>query len=284
MIQVEHLTKAFRRNVVLNDVSFNIEGGEAVALWGSNGAGKTTIIRCLLGLLTYQGRIKINDLDPVENPKATRSLIGYVPQELGFYDDLTVSETLDLSSRLRQVGADRAEEVLGLVSLGDQRAKKVRELSGGMRQRLGMAVALLANPPVLLLDEPTSSLDVESRRQMVSLLDSLRGPDRVLVITSHRVEEVGMLVDRVLALEGGLLIDECPPAALSSRLALPSWLHVVLPQEQMDSALQCLISTGFEAQTNGYGVLINVDAVDKVSALSCLREANFEVSDFEVWR
>jgi|TARA_B100000959_G_C14881357_1_gene582657 ABC-type multidrug transport system ATPase subunit len=284
MIQIEGLTKKFKKNVVLNNISFSIDAGEAVALWGTNGAGKTTIIRCILGLLNYEGSIELNGLDIQRYPKDARSIVGYVPQEVTFYGDLTVAETLNLSAQLRHISQDQVSQTLDLVSLGNQKGKKVRELSGGMQQRLGMAVALLGNPPILLLDEPTSSLDVDSRRQMVSLLDSLRGPDRVLVITSHRVEEVGMLVDRVLALEDGQIIDECSPADLSSRQNLPSWLHVVLRPDEITEALQTLILEGFEAQLNGYGLLVNVDKDDKASVLNHLQKASFEIMDFEVWR
>lgn len=284
MIRVEHLTKAYRRNVVVDDLNFTVGGGEAVALWGPNGAGKTTVIRCLLGLVGYEGRVEVGGMDARVHCKATRALIGYVPQELGFYGDLTVAETLALSSDLRGLPRSRTGEVIEAVSLGTEAGQKVRELSGGMRQRLGMAVALLPDPPVLLLDEPTSSLDVTARRRMVSLLDSLRGPDRVLVITSHRVEEVGMLVDRVLALDAGRLVHECPPGELTGRLNLQSWLHVVLPPAQTAMALAHLIAAGFDAHENGHGVLVGVSPEDKVSALGCLRDGEFEIVDFEVWR
>lgn len=119
---------------------------------------------------------------------------------------------------------------------------------------------------------------------MVSLLDSLRGPDRILVITSHRVEEVGMLVDRVLALDVGRLVHECPPAELTGRLQLQSWLHVVLPAAQTAQALAHLVTAGFDAHENGHGVLVGVTPDDKASALGCLREGDFEIMDFEVWR
>jgi|TARA_B100001964_G_scaffold20069_1_gene20388 ABC-type multidrug transport system ATPase subunit len=284
VIRVEHLSKAYRRKVVVDDFSFSVEGGEAVALWGPNGAGKTTVIRCLLGLVGYEGLIEVGGVDARTHSKVTRGLIGYVPQELGFYGDLTVAETLALSSDLRGLPRTRIGEVIEAVSLEAEAGKRVSELSGGMRQRLGMAVALLPDPPVLLLDEPTSSLDVTARRRMVSLLDSLRGPERVLVITSHRVEEVGMLVDRVLALEAGHLVHECPPGELAGRLNLESWLHVVLPSEQTVTALAHLAAAGFDAHENGHGVLVGVSPEDKVSALGCLREGDFQIMDFEVWR
>ena len=136
MIRVEHLSKAYRRKVVVDDLSFSIAGGEAVALWGPNGAGKTTVIRCLLGLIGYEGLVEIDGMDVRANSKATRGLIGYVPQELGFYGDLTVAETLALSSDLRGLGRARIGEVVEAVSLEAESGKRVQIGRASCRERV----------------------------------------------------------------------------------------------------------------------------------------------------
>lgn len=284
MIRVDGLTKHYRRHVVLDDVSFEVADGEAVAFWGPNGAGKTTIVRCILNLVRYEGIIEVNGLDARRRPKAVRALAGYVPQELSFYDDLTIAETLQLSARIRRVGDERALEVVDLVDLGPHVNKRVRELSGGMKQRLGVALALLSDPPVLLLDEPTSSLDVAAREQMVRLIEDLRSPGRVVVLTSHHVDEVGMLVDRVLAMEDGRIIEECAPSELAERLGLHSWLHVILANGHLDRAVEVLSADGFAAHRNSKGVLVEVSAQRKAAALSRLRDSGIDIVDFEVWR
>lgn len=284
MITVDHLSKAYGRSVVLDEIGFTVADGEAVALWGPNGAGKTTVVRCILDLIRYEGSIEVNGLDARRRSKAVRQLIGYVPQELSFYDDFTVVETLDLSRQLRRLPADRPEEVVGLVDLEAHVSKRVRELSGGMKQRLGVALALLADPPVLLLDEPTSSLDVAAREQMVKLIEGLRTPERSVLLTSHHVDEVGMLVDRVLAMEQGRIIEECPPSELAERLGLSSWLHVILARAEAERAVELLRSGGFSARPNSQGILVEVSAQRKADALSCLRDSGIEIEDFEVWR
>ncbi len=284
MIRIEHLTKRYGRNVVLDDVGFTVADGEAVALWGPNGAGKTTIVRCILDLIRYEGTVEVNGLDARRRSKAVRQLVGYVPQELSFYDDFTILETLELSRQLRRIPAGRSTEAVDLVDLGDHVGKRVRELSGGMKQRLGVALALLADPPVLLLDEPTSSLDVAAREQMVRLIEGLRSPERSVLLTSHHVDEVGMLVDRVLAMEQGRIIEECAPSELAERLGLSSWLHVILARTEVERAVELLRTGGFSAHPNSQGILVEVSAQRKAVALSCLRDSGIEIVDFEVWR
>lgn len=283
MIRVEHITKAYGEVTVVDDVTFAVGEREAVALWGPNGAGKSTIVRCILGLSRFEGSIEVSGLDARGAGKAVRSLIGYVPQELSFYDDLDVGETIDLSARLRRIGVERADEALATVGLEGEHAKRVGALSGGMKQRLAIALALLHDPPVLLLDEPTSNLDVAARESVIELLEGLRR-DRCLLLTSHHLEEVGMLVDRVLAMESGRVTLECEPAVLAEELGLRSWLHLVVAEDQLARARELLDARGFNSRMNSRGVLVEVSAHQKGAALAVLHEAGLEVLDLEVWR
>lgn len=284
MIRVDNLTKRYGRTAVVTDFSLEIPSGEAVALWGPNGAGKTTVVRCLLGLLSFEGTIEVDGLDVVRRGKAVRTMIGYVPQELSFYDDMTVVELLDFSASLRGIGSERVDEVVNLVALEDHESKRVRELSGGLKQRLGLATALLPDPRVLLLDEPTSNLDAATRESTVDMLHSLRNDQRILVVTSHHLEEVGMLVDRVVAMEDGRITVECPPAELAERLGLRAWLHIVPEDGPLVAAVEALRSRGFDAHENAYGVLVEVSAQGKGRALNALQDAGIGVQDLEVWR
>jgi len=284
MIKIDRLTKRYGPVSVVADFSLDVAEGESVALWGPNGAGKTTIVRCVLGLLSYEGRIEVDGLDARRNGKAARRLMGYVPQELSFYDDLTVIETLDFSAALRKLPTERVDEVMELVDVTAHLDKRVRELSGGLKQRLGLAAALLPDPPILLLDEPTSNLDVGAREAAVSLLHDLREDGRVLIVTSHHLEEVGMLVDRVVALDAGRATVECPPNQLAEQLGLRAWLHVVPSRAPIDLAVAALRGGGFNARANSYGVLVEVSAQGKGRALETLRDAGIEIADLEVWR
>lgn len=284
MIELKGLTKRYGELTALDDVSLTVADGEAVALWGPNGAGKTTIVRSILGLIGYEGFIEVNGIDARRRPKAARHMIGHVAQELSFYDDLTLVDTLTFVARLRGTRQERVEEKLELVELEQHRQKRVRELSGGMKQRLGIAAALLGDPPVLLLDEPTASLDVASRERMVAVIEKLRTPERSVILTSHDLGEVGMLVDRVIALADGRIQQECAPSDLADRLGIRSWLHLMVEGDQLGEALDVLAAQGFTAHANSSGVLVEVSAQRKAEALSLLGDGGIRVRDFEVWR
>ena len=284
MIDIRELTKRYGANEVVSDFSLTVPEGESVALWGPNGAGKTTVVRSILGLVSYEGEIHVAGLDARTQGKAVRSLIGYVPQELSFYDDMPVIDLLDYSASLRRLDTARVDEVLELLDLGDHRQKRVRELSGGLKQRLGLASALLPDPPLLLLDEPTSNLDAHTRDAALQLLESLRSSGRTLLVTSHHMEEVGMLVDRVIAMEDGRITVECAPTDLAERLGIRAWLHIVLRNRTATEGVEILQAAGFDAKQNSKGVLVEVSAQGKGAAITALHGAGAEIEDLEVWR
>jgi len=207
MIRVHELTKSFGRSRVLTGVTFTVAPGEAVAMWGPNGAGKSTALRCVLGLLRYHGDIAINNMDIRTSGRAARRLIGYVPQELSFYDDLRVREAMRLFTKIRRVPTSRIAQRLADVGLTGHERKHIGDLSGGMKQKLAIAIALLADPPVLLLDEPTSNLDAASRREVLDSLIALRNNGKTILFTSHRSEEMERLANRVLTIENGVIVD-----------------------------------------------------------------------------
>jgi len=284
VIEVKHLTKAYKGRIVVDDLSFNVATGESVALWGPNGAGKTTVIRCILGLISHQGHITVAGFDTKRDSTAARSLIGYVPQEPALYGALTINETLALSCRLRNLSLDLVSETADLLNLAEPGRKRVADLSGGMRQRLAIGISLLADPLILLLDEPTSSLDLDTQRQTAALLQSLKRPGRAFVLTSHRVQEVEMLTDHVIALDAGRKVGECTSKAFTSTWGIQSWLNVTLPPHQAAPAQTRLEAAGYQSQQYGRGVLLQVSAKEKADALTFLHNARFDVLDFEVWR
>lgn len=211
MIAVANLIKRFGRARVLNGVTFTVAPGEAVALWGPNGAGKSTALRCALGLLNYRGSITIDGLEVRRAGRSVRRLIGYVPQELSFYDDLRVRDAMRLFRRIRGASRRDAASLLEQVNLHEHRAKRIRNLSGGMKQRLALAIARLADPPVLLLDEPTSNLDATGRADVLERLRRLHADGKTILFTSHRSEEMESLADRILSMENGVIVGERRP-------------------------------------------------------------------------
>lgn len=285
MVQVENLSKAFGKVKALDSLTFEIQPGEAVALWGANGAGKTTALRCLLGVIPYQGVVRLGAFHSTWQGKAVRRLLGFVPQEINFHDDLTVQETLHFYARLKKTAVDTAHTLSFLKRLGldSYLEKQVGDLSGGMKQRLALAIALLADPPVLILDEPTANLDVKAREEFLSLLAELKTAGKTLIFSSHRPDEVTALADRVLVLENGRLVADCPPAQVSRYLGEWAMLKLHLAGEQyIGPAVETLNGHGFQVQRNGTGVWVKVVPLEKARPISLLIEAGIPVDDFQL--
>lgn len=282
MIQFSHLTKRFGKFTAVDDLSFSVAPQQALALWGPNGAGKTTAIKCLLGLLRYDGQIQVAGLDAHRQGKAARRLMGYVPQELAFYADLSALDTARFYARLKRTPASRAGEVLAQVGLDAHGQKPVGALSGGMKQRLALGLALLADPPVLVLDEPTSNLDAAGRDQFLDLLAGVRSAGKTILFTSHRIEEISALADHALVMEQGRQVEFCAAAELSHRLGLRSQIKLRLNHDAIDPALHALASAGFVASRNGHGVLVDVIPTQKAAPIQTLRDAAIDVVDFEM--
>jgi ABC-type multidrug transport system ATPase subunit len=226
ILRVENLAIAFGPKRVLRGVSFSVAEGETVALMGPNGAGKTTILKCALGLLRYSGRIEIDGFDAWRDGVRARTRAGYVPQVPAFYS-MTAREALHFIARLRGVPPARAEEALDRVGLQGDADRRVPVFSGGMQQRLSLAGALLGDPPLVLLDEPTANLDPSARAGLLELLAGLRAAGKTLVLSSHRPREVRGLVDRVIVLRDGTIAGEGRPEAVlpPDRVALSVEAH-----------------------------------------------------------
>jgi ABC-type multidrug transport system ATPase subunit len=285
MVHVKNLSKRFGRIQALSDLSFEIKAGEAVALWGANGAGKTTALRCLLGVIPYEGTVQLGEFNSTWQGKAVRRLLGFVPQEINFHDDLSVKETLRFYARLKKTAVDTDHTVTFLKRLGldIHLTKQVGDLSGGMKQRLALAIALLADPPVLVLDEPTANLDVKAREEFLSLLGELKAAGKTLIFSSHRPDEVSTLADRVLVLENGRLAADCPPAQLGRYLG--EWARLKLHfagEGWIGPAVEALHGHGFQAHRNGTGVWVRVVPLEKARPISLLAEAGIPVSDFQL--
>jgi ABC-type multidrug transport system ATPase subunit len=285
LIQVKQLTKSFKGITVVDQLSFEIPAGQAVALWGPNGAGKTTSLRCLIGLLPFEGEITVNGIDVRRQGKVVRKLVGFVPQELAFHDDLTVQETMKFYARLKGVPTPleaQIQPILARVDLSGHESKLIHELSGGLKQRLALGIALLANPQILVLDEPTSNLDFHARDDFLDLLLELKASGMTLIFSSHRLEEIATLADRVLLLENGKLIADCPPDELSRQTGWNVTLRILLAGRDLKPALDTLTQHGFVASPNGKGIRVKVTPGQKGRPLSVLSQAGIQVEDFEI--
>jgi ABC-type multidrug transport system ATPase subunit len=209
MIEVRHLSKSFGPFTAVNDVSFTVAAGETFALLGPNGSGKTTTLKCLVGLtLPSAGEITINGLDARKHARESRALVSYLPQRVSFHESLTAREVMAFYCRLRKLPADRIEQVLHgpQFNFNGFSDKPVGQFSGGMVQRLGLAVACLPDAPILLLDEPTVSLDPEGAIRFREFLQSLKRAGKTIVFTSHLLADVARLADRAGVMVGGKLV------------------------------------------------------------------------------
>jgi nitrous oxidase accessory protein len=280
--------KRFGKVAALSGVSFEAHAGEALALWGANGAGKTTLIKAVLGLIDFDGKIEVEGHDVRRAGKSARRSIGYVPQEAIFYD-LSVQATMEFYARLKgsrgvQLNAPaRIPVLLENLGLAGHARKPVPALSGGLKQRLALAIALLADPPVLLLDEPTASLDAKAQHDYLALLARLRSEERkTIIFASHRLEEVEALANRVLVLEHGRLVDVLNPVDLLAKLMPEIQLTLYVPEAQRPDALACLAGAGLAAHLNGRGtVVVRVRAEDKMQPLQTLLDCGIPVTKFE---
>lgn len=208
MIEVRNLTKSFGAFTAVDGVSFNVREGETFALLGPNGSGKSTILKCLAGLSApTRGEIFIGGVNASKRPQESRRFLSYLPQRVGFYECLTAQEVLEFYCRLRKLPSARIKNVLhgSEFNFNGFCEKRVAELSGGMKQKLGLAVACLPDAPVLLLDEPTVSLDPAGAIAFRKFLKALKAKGKTIVFTSHVLADVEMLADRVAILVDGKL-------------------------------------------------------------------------------
>ncbi len=278
VLEIRGLRKCFGRQVAVDGLTLGMSPGEAIALWGTNGAGKTTIIKSILGLHRFAGTIRVGGFDALRRGKAARRLIGYVSQELSFYDDLSALDTVRFFAALKRVPTARAADVLAQVDLLEHARKRVSQLSGGMKQRLALAVALLADPPILLLDEPTSNLDAAARREFFGVLRTLKRAGKTILFTTHRADEVSTLADRVIVLERGRVIQDGPPATPASEFRL----RIPLSDDVRDRAHDLLRGAGFAVSRNCTALLVRVPAARNAMPIARLTQAGIAVDSFEI--
>lgn len=224
MIEVSHLTKRYGSHVAVDDISFTVDDGCIYGLLGPNGAGKSTTMNVITGYLSpTSGTVTINGHDIQEEPQAAKACIGYLPELPPLYTDMTVREYLNFVAELKGVKkkAARAADVAKAserAGLQEMQTRLIRNLSKGYRQRVGVAAALLGNPDIIILDEPTVGLDPAQMIEIRSLIHDL-GKTHTVILSSHILSEVQTVCDRVLIISGGKLAAQGTPEELAARLA-----------------------------------------------------------------
>jgi ABC-2 type transport system ATP-binding protein len=242
MLEIKNLTHKYPNGVLaLNDVNLTIGAG-MFGLLGPNGAGKSTLMRVVATLQTpSSGSVRFGELDVVKQPELLRRTLGYLPQDFGVYPRVSAEAMLDHLAVLKGLtnGKERRDAVQGLlnkVNLYNVRKKALAGYSGGMRQRFGIAQALLGDPKLIIVDEPTAGLDPEERNRFLNLLAAI-GDDVVVILSTHIVEDVSQLCPRMAILAGGRVVREGSPEGLRQEMQGRVW-RATIAREELETARQ----------------------------------------------
>jgi ABC-2 type transport system ATP-binding protein len=240
VIEVQHLTKRYGKVTAVDDVSFRVERGEILGFLGPNGAGKTTTMRILTGYMpASDGRATVAGYDVFDHPIEAKRRTGYLPETPPLYPDMTVREYLDFVARIKGVpSADRASRVDGVMKrthVDDMASRHCGKLSKGYRQRVGLAQAILHNPDVLILDEPTAGLDPKQIIETRDLIRSLSG-DHTIVLSTHILPEVAQTCQRVVIINKGRVVAVDTPENLTARLRGSETMYVQVDAPGADVA------------------------------------------------
>ena len=242
MLAVSKLSKRFGGRVAVDGVSFQIRSGETVGFLGPNGAGKTTTLAMITGLVSPDAGVVLLDGEPVtDRADATKRRIGLVPQDLALFDELSAGANLELFGGLfgvpRALLKQRASEALALVGLADRLHEQVAGFSGGMKRRLNIAGAMLHDPDLILLDEPTVGVDPQSRNAIFENIEELKRRGKTLLYTTHYMEEAERLCDRILIIDHGRIVADDTPHGLYARVPTSREVLVELEQPEAGSTL-----------------------------------------------
>lgn len=219
MVEVKNLTKCYGDIKAVDNISFTVETGEVLGFLGPNGAGKSTTMNMITGYISStSGTVTIDGCEILDDPKATKQKIGYLPEIPPLYIDMTVRKYLEFMFDLKKVKLpkkEHIEEVMRLVRITEQSERIIKNLSKGYRQRVGFAQALLGNPPVLILDEPTVGLDPKQIIEIRKLIKSL-GKKHTVIFSSHVLSEISATCDRILVISNGKIVADEKTSRLSS--------------------------------------------------------------------
>ena len=224
-IEINNLTKKFKEKTAVNDMNLKIEKGELFALLGTNGAGKTTTIKMLSTLiLPTEGNIRIDGLDIIKDRQEIKELLNVSPQETAIAPNLSVKENLEFMAGVYQISKkeERINELVKMFKLEEVLKQKAKTLSGGWQRKVSIAIALINEPKILFLDEPTLGLDVISRKELWNIIEKLKGKITI-ILTTHYMEEAERLSDRVGIMAKGNLVDVGTPNELIQRAGVTNF-------------------------------------------------------------
>jgi ABC-2 type transport system ATP-binding protein len=255
MLEVKDLHKAYGKLNAVAGISFRIAKGQTIGLLGPNGAGKTTAISIICGLTRPDsGSVLLDGKQVTHDADMLKLKVGLVPQDLALFDELSAWANLELFAGLYSLPPstlnERGAAALTLVGLSDRRNAKVKTFSGGMKRRLNIAAALLHDPDLLLLDEPTVGVDPQSRNAIFENLEALKKQGKTLLYTTHYMEEAERLCDRIVIMDHGRVIADDTPNGLRRRFAQQQQIHIALDGSVESEALAQELSTRFGSRVS----------------------------------
>jgi len=283
-IEVTNLTKIYGDLVAVNNISFTVQMGKIFAFLGPNGAGKTTTVEMMESIRQpTSGNIKILGKDVKTSFNDVKEKIGVLPQEFHSFEKLTVEETLVFFSKLYKKTAD-INNIINAMDLNDERKKYYKDLSGGLKQRVGVAISLVNDPDIVFLDEPTTGLDPKARREVWEVIAGLRNRGKTVFLTTHYMEEAEYLADHISIIHKGKIIAEGTLNELINKHGEESILRIKNCSSK--SAVDVLKENGFDAHTKGNGdVTIKIDFKERVlDVLSILKRDCIDYENIDIRR
>ena len=282
-VRIDNVTKRYGRLKAVTDVSFDLDESEMVALIGHNGAGKTTLMKLMLGLIRPTGgSIEVLGDNPAAGEFAGRSQLGYLPENVSFDAALTGRETQTFYARLKREPVAKALELLDAVGLGGAASRRVGTYSKGMRQRLGLAQALIGRPRVLLLDEPTTGLDPELRRTFYEVIQRLAAGGTTVLLSSHALTELEERAERVIIMNHGIKVADGSIEQLRNIARLPIRIRLKVADLAPGEVPSWLPASAPCRRLNGHIVEIDAAPERKIELLRCATAAGTALEDLDV--
>jgi len=281
-IDVEKLTKRYGDFLAVNDISFNVRKGEVFAFLGPNGAGKTTAVETIVTIRTpTSGKVSLLGMDVTKKKRDIIRRIGVLPQEFSSFDRITVRETIQYYSRLFCCRNTDIDGLIELANLKDKTKEQFKTLSGGLKQRLGIAIALVNDPEVVFLDEPTTGLDPRARREVWEVLQGLKKKGKTVFLTTHYMEEAELLADTVAIISKGKIIAMGSPEELIESNA--NYLVLTLKSVN-EKAFEIIQKMGFErVHDNDKDIKVRVEHTDDVQKiLNTIKDAGASFLSLDV--
>ncbi|MFB9923203.1 ABC transporter ATP-binding protein [Amycolatopsis halotolerans] len=281
VIEVRNLRKRYREKTAVEDVSFTVERGEIFGILGPNGAGKTTTVECVEGLRSPDGgTVSVLGLDPRRDVRELRQRLGVQLQESRLPDRLRVAEVLDLFAAMYRTPAD-PERLMDLLGLTEQRNTFYRKLSGGQQQRVSIALALVGSPEAVVLDELTTGLDPQARRDTWDLVEAVRAEGVTVVLVTHFMEEAERLCDRIAVIDAGRVVATDTPAGLVGRVGGEQRIRF-RPSAPVDPRELAELPDVLKAERNGAQLVVTGGAGALQAVTSFLARADVVAGDLRV--